>query len=1155
LIIPFLKISQAIFILLVVRDYSPIKFLKLMKKHLLWTVWIMVAGVTITFGQTLTGRVTSNSDGTSLPGVSVLVKGTTNGTTTDMDGKYSINVQSDATLVFSFIGYLAQTISISGRTTLDVAMEEDVAQLGDVVVTALGIKKQKTEINYTAEVTGGDEIVQSSSPNIGQALSGKVAGLNVTQPNGVEGGKTRLVLRGNTSFKGNNEPLIVVDGLQFTNSGGLDNITAGQDWGSALNMINPDIIDEVTILKGPSAAALYGARGANGVIYITTKKGKKRPGLGIEYSVDHRMIQPFGYREVQNTYGAGHPGFYRDSVDPTLPKNANGDNILPSTGSYDGFTNPALGMPARTGVSDFSWFGSGMSWGANMEGQDVIWWDGVKRPYSPQPDNLKEYFRNGNTTTHNISFSGGGDGGTFRVGISRADHDAMVPNSNYDQTSINIGSDLNLSSKVKAQIAVNYINYNRLNSPILGQSDQSWQSWMVYDRPRDWRPLDKNTYQNVDGSRRDFQNFYEGNNFTHIDNYVLYSRNNNWWNYNNNNTTLQRNKLFGTITLNYEITPWLTAMGRLGMDYNTDKYEQKNKPVAVDGLNSGYYRVQNEDMQIQNHDFLLTAHKEGIIDGLDARLGVGGSTYSRNISNINGSTWNWVVPNQYSLSNYGNPADRSVDSRKSEYRINSLFGFMDLAYKKMLFLEVTARNDWSSTLPVDQRSYLFPSVNLGFSFTELQAVKDLNLAWLSFGKIRASYASSAKDLSLADQYAAFPSYSSSTYGGGLVLSLPGNVPATGLKAETTTSYELGFNLGLFNDRVIVDFSTYKGKTVDQLLTAPLAPSAGASSFLFNTGELENKGLELQVDARVIKGSSLSWDLGLRLTKYSNIVKSLGPKGGDGKPLIPQVILDELWGPYGPGIYLREGDAFGTIYGYDFTYAPNGQKILTADGTHYLSTPQKVAIGNATPKALIGLTNSLSYKGLRLSTLVDFKIGGDMYSGTWSNSVFTGQSPITTAEREGGGLPYTDRDGKTANVGVILPGVFQNPDGSFSNNTNVVHYIYKYAGNMGSGWGNIDLGGGQNTFFLNSPAVFDNTFVKMRELSLSYQVPNNILSKARIFQSLNVYVTGRDLFYFYKNIPDNINPEGNNASASNAQGIEWGALPITRTLSLGLRASF
>ena len=440
--------------------------------------------------------------GIPLIGVNVIQKeNPTVGTSTDLDGQFSIQVDSEnSILIFQYLGYMDQEIILGTQRYLEIKMDIASSHLAEVQVTALGIKRQSREIGYSTERFGGEELEKSNAPNVVSALSGRSAGVQIATPNGVDGGTTRITIRGNNNLGSNNQPLIVVDGVPLENSPGLTDIGRGVDWGSAINNINPADIESMNVLKGPTASALYGSRGSNGVILITTKKGKKQKGIGINYSVQHKFIQPFRYRDVQNVYGAGAPSTF---LEPTYPLNADGIPMHPINFYSE---NGPLGE--RT-TSSFGFYGTGVSWGPEMNGQLVEWWDGEIRSFDPQPDNIKAFYKDGHSTTHNLSFSGGGEFGTMRLSLTRTEHDAIIPNSNFNQTNISLGTDLNISEKLDANISINYTDYHRLNSPTLGDDQvNSFAKGVLYSFPRSYKVLEKEINILPNGTRNDYQGKY-----------------------------------------------------------------------------------------------------------------------------------------------------------------------------------------------------------------------------------------------------------------------------------------------------------------------------------------------------------------------------------------------------------------------------------------------------------------------------------------------------------------------------------------------------------------------------------------------------------------------------------------------------------------------
>ncbi|MFV0604734.1 MAG: TonB-dependent receptor plug domain-containing protein, partial [Niabella sp.] len=687
--------------------------------------------------RTVTGTVTDDQ-GEPIANVSFVVKGTTTGGITSGDGSFITTVNgNDAVLVFSSVGYASREVPVGNNSTLNVTLTRSETQgMDEVVVTALGIKRQKRSLGYSTQTINGGDIVQSSAPNIINALSGNVAGAQVVQPNGVDGGTTKIILRGNNSlnFSANNQPLIIVDGMPLENEPGMTSATSGKDWGSAINNINPNDIESMDVLKGPPAAALYGARGANGVIMITLKKGSKKGGLGIDYNFETKLIQPWLYRDVQNTYGGG--GAIND-LEPTLRTNGAGDYVLPSfwvTGMLGATNNPIL----QGGASwdRFSWYGPGASWGPKMEGQDVVWWDGVKRKYSPQPDNLKSFYRNGKTNTHNLAFNAGGDFGSVRVSLTRTDHTSVDYNSGYDQTTANIGANLNISKKIKALVSMSYINYNRLNATELGESDRrqttgrmSSGKYLLYNWGRDYQPIDKYIYQNVDGTQNQFWSKPPGADYTGFNDYEGYGYfYDYWWRLHNNNEYLKRNKILGTVGLTYDITSWLALKGNLSTDMTFNEREQKNKPTDITGITNGLYNHGTGSGKALNADFMLTAHKDELFKDISASATIGGVYWGRNDYFQSMQTNDWQYPWAYTISNIKSTSRITTTENQYKKKIRSTIGILDFGYKNWLFLNLTGRNDISSTLPRATNSYFFPSANMSFVFTDaIPSLKENNV--------------------------------------------------------------------------------------------------------------------------------------------------------------------------------------------------------------------------------------------------------------------------------------------------------------------------------------------------------------------------------------------------------------------------------------------
>ncbi len=1090
----------------------------------------------LAFSQTVTisGKVTSEEDNKGIPGVTIVIKGTLKGTITDLDGFYTLpGVTPADTLKFSFIGFETREVGVGKQLTIDVLLSVSAMNLDEYVVAAFGVKRQKREIGYSTQRIEADVVIRSNPPNILNGMIGRAAGVQVSQGDGLEGSSTRIVIRGNNTLSGKNQPLIVVDNVPLENIPGQENVGRGIDWGNPIADINPLDIETYDVLKGGPSSALYGSRGANGVILITTKRGKKQEGIGVSFSYSYKWIHPYRFREMQNTYGAGGPISF---TPPSFPMN--GDTMLyPGVYGTDNLIINQAGE-TRSTSEEFGYYGSAVSWGPKMNGERVKWWDGKMRAYSPEPDNYKSVFQDGSTQTYNIAASGGNDKGNLRVSITRQDNKAVISNSKFDRTTINLGAGLKISSKVVADLTLSYINYNRLNSPMLGESEESFSKGFLYSWPRSYKGIDRENYANPDGS----QNPQEGYPF-------LYIKPTLWWDYYNNKTTLKRDKYIGSLTLTYDITPWLNIMGRAGRDFNLDQYTTQNKPIDALGIKNGYYANSLNRTYSDVFDVLLTANQEGFLnEKLDVKFTLGANRWDYYLYEIRGHSGTWYFPNRYTFDNYtsptyytnaqgevivNNPGDIPGNMTPGESlvreRTNSVFAYMNLAWDDYLFLELTGRNDWSSTLPPESNSYFYPSVSVSFIASEAFKLKE-KAKWLSLIKLRMGFANSATD---TDPYMLDFNYNSGVFGGAQTASFPGVIPPYRLLPQQVNTWEVGVNLGVFDSRIDLDFTYYNKYCYSQILNnLPVPVSSGASGITINEGVITNTGFEIVLNTVPVQTRNFMIKSGINFSRNNNFVKSMG----DYAEIYP---LADIWGLNGPAMALREGDEYGTIYGYDYVYHENGKPIVNAEGTKYLITDTRVPIGNASPDFIAGWNTEFIYKGFRLAALIDTKWGGDIYCGSYVISLQTGQSPETLLEREGGGLPYTDPAGNTSNIGIILDGVFA--DGT--PNGQVVHYYYKYLPNAG-GWGKL----------LSTPGILENTWVKMREISLSYTLQNRLIDKLKIIRNLTFSVVGRDLFYIYTTLPDKINPEGVMGSG-NAQGFEWASLPGTMSVTFGISATF
>ncbi|MEQ6118221.1 SusC/RagA family TonB-linked outer membrane protein [Reichenbachiella sp. MALMAid0571] len=1087
----------------------------------------------------ISGKVTSDK-GESLPGVSVVIKGTTTGTITDLDGNYSFNAPDDCILVYSFVGFKPQDVPVNGRSTIDLVMETDATELDEVVVTALGVEKNVKAIGYSIETLDGEEISKSSTFNVLGALNGKVAGVQIGDGNGVQGGTTRITIRGNNSLlNGRNQPLIIVDGVAIDNDiAGTDNATSltgnesGKDWGSGINQINPQDIESINILKGANAAALYGVRGGNGVILITTKRGKKGEGIGIDVSMTNMAIETFMFRDVQNRFGQGAT----TAGEPTFPQDDEGNNLLPAV----------------------SYWGSGASWGPEMLGQDVLWWDGVVRPFSPQPDNVKDFFQKGSNKIYNIAFSGASDLGNMRVSITNNKTTPVTPNTEREQTTFSLNSSLNVSSKLRADVVLSYSQSEQLNSPTLGSSEASIGKNLTYNWPRSYRiDLERDSYKLPDGTRAPAGIGYPANNASSGN---LGRTGSFFWDLNENNQTRLRNRLIGSIVLNYDVNDWINVNAKVGLDNYNDDRMSKNTPWDALGLQRGFYQRYLGQSRIENHQVMASATRN-ITPDIIAKLSVGGEYYSQNFQSIQGQSGNanrgfadpylFTFSNiNYALSADGRPPLNFVNNNivpkegVNRKEIQSLFSFLDLSYKDFLFLQGTFRNDWSSTLSTSQSPFNYFSVSGNFNFTDaIETIPDA----ISFGKLRLAYAQSAND---ALPYSTNATYEKGTFGGAITAKVKGSIPTQEIKPERVNSFEAGLNLSFLKDKIRFDGTYYSIVSTDQFVNSPVPLSSGFSTLKINTAELTNEGFELIISATPIRTTNFTWDVSFNMGSNKNYVTRLDDNG-DAEVLR----LGGIFGNNGPAIEARKGEQIGAIVGWDYVYFDengNGEtdgsekrpenRIIDEDGEWYDLTEERVILGNATPDWTGGFSSTLSWKGFTLNTLMDIKMGGDVFFGSYATSVSFGQAPETLVGRnaELGGLAWTDDENVTHNNGLLKPGVYA--DGT--PNDKVVPYWYTH----------LDMFNWGPTSGPVSPSIYEASWVRLRELSLSYNLPQEILSKTGFIKNGSITLIGRDLWFLYNTAPDNLNPSAINGSGI-SQGIEWGQLPTARSYGFNIKLSF
>ncbi len=1000
-------------------------------------------------------------------GASVVIKGTTNGTMTDMNGHFTLEgVKKGDIIQISFIGFATQDIPYTGQTALNVKLEEDAQKLDEVVVTALGMKRDKKALGYAMQELKGDELLSSREPNLANSLSGKVSGLQIVRSSNGVGGSSKIVLRGNNSLTGSNQPLIVVDGTPMDNfTGGVDDVwgNSGADMGNGLSDINPEDIESMTVLKGASAAALYGSRAGNGVILITTKSGKKNEGLGITVNAGITTESIFLKPDMQNSFGQG------------------------SVGAYDNQSR--------------------LSWGPKAEGQTVTDWMGRQVPLRTY-DNIDAFFNTGTSFNEGISFQQNIKGTSVFSSINRSDDAGITPESKLNKTNITLRATtfLDEAEKWKVDAKVNYINLNAHNRPIQGVNPSNAFN-TIYNLPRSLNVADFKNSVDEDGNMI----WWDASKNPQENPYWVTK-------YRQNNDT--RNRLLGNIALKYAPTNWFNIELRGGTDYYTTT---KNEKVYAGGNTtpSGLYSEGSETFYENNYSFLATANKDNLIDRLGGFVTFGGNLMIQRRTKMNASAGELLVPNLFSLNNGINKP--TVTSELIRRKMNSLYGSLQLNWDGYLFLDITARNDWSSTMSKANRSYFYPSVSLSGVISDMVPKLGGQMPeWFTFAKVRASYAEVGNDL---DPYQLYNNFTVGKDENGNTTAAPGNVLYdSSVRSELIKSWEAGFDIRFFNNRLGLDAAWYKTNATRQLLNLPMDPFSGYSSRKVNAGNIQNEGVEISLNGLILDNpKGLSWNSTAQFSLNRNKIIDLYP----GVTLYDIKTLDAIQ------IVAVQGSYYGDIYGQTFQRVedkndPNYGKIIVGEDGLPLITTGKSKVGNQSPYWMLGWTNSFSYKGFNLSFLVDFRIGGDLYSATASNLYTRGNAAGTVVNGE--------------RQDFIVPNsVVQTPNDYTENKVPVTHQNY---------WERI---GSTGNYGLPEMYTYDATNIRLRNITLGYDF-NKAMLKNTPFQRLRLSATCNNVWMIHYNLPG-IDPESVSATNTNATGFENGAAPTSRSFTFNVTVGF
>lgn len=1036
----------------------------------------LLALQTAAWAQTRVNGTVTDANKQALAGVSVLVKGTTTGTSTDGNGNYSLNVPSNSTLVFSFIGYGTKDVIVGNQTKIDVSLLESAEALQEVVVTALGIKKEAKKLGYATTTIAPAAMTENRTPNFMNALQGKIAGVNISGLGTGPAGTSKIRIRGQSSISGQNNPLIVVNGVPIdntnfgTNPGNAasDNsigVRGGgntSDGGDGLSSINPDDIESMTVLKGATAAALYGSRAKDGVIMITTKTKGDSKGIGVTINSNYTNETPLDFTDYQYEYGQGENG-----VRPTAP-------------------NPTSGQ----------W-----SFGEKIQpGMTQVLFDNQVVPYEAQRDRIRKFFRNGSNFTNTVSLAANSDRGGFNLSFANMDSKGIVPNNTFNRKTINLGFAYDLSKKLSFAGNINYSNEYNKNPPNIANQDNSIPT-AIYNMANTM-PFD----------------LLEAKKFNAAGNEYIYSRfmnrTNPYFTLSEQFQNIRRDRIFGNISVKYNLTPWLYVQGRVGQDYWSRDQDYNNFPTgqaslaaAPAGFVNGVYTQESRRFRETNADILIAASKTFGDFGVDINLG-GNQMYRRSDLNSTQVT-DFVVRGLYTVMN-GRVKDPIYGL--SERAVNSVYGSGEFSYKDFLFLNVTARNDWFSTLSPENRSILYPSASLSWVFS--QTFENMP-NWLTFGKIRGAYAEVGSDTDVAPySNNLFYGINANLFAGQPVGGSSGNtLPNPNLRPMRASEKEVGLELKLFQNRVSLDVAVYQKITTDQIVSAQISDASGFVNTLINSGRSRTNGVEMLLGVTPIKTSDFQWEMTLNGSyNKTKVLSLLSETPGERITVGTHVFNGEL----------RQvvGQEMGQIYGFGFRRDAQGRQVFGANGIP-LRTADLISYGTALPRWIGGINNSFNYKGINVSFLIDFKLGNTVLSGTNFNAVRHGLHKMTLPGRDQGG--------------IIGDGVNERGE------PNTVK------ANPQDYWSVV------RSLALVEPIVYDGGYWKLRQITAGYDL-TKYLPKNIGIKGAKVSLVANNVFLLKKWI-DNIDPETFGYSSDNLVGMESTGLPSTRSMGFNVNLKF
>lgn len=1008
-------------------------------------------------------------------GATVVEKGTpNNGTVTDIDGNFTLTVKSGATLVISYVGMKSVEVKASS-SPVTVVLEDDSKALNEVVVTALGIKRDRKALGYGLDEVKGDAFEKAKETNVINSMAGRVAGLVVSQTAGGASGSTRVILRGSTEMTGNNQPLYVVDGVPLDNTNfGSASTAGGYDLGDGISSINPDDIESMSVLKGPAASALYGSRASHGVILITTKKADGKGKFSVEYNgtltIDQQLSK---WDDIQQVYGMGSNGTY----------------------SIDAISN------------------TNKSWGPKADGSNMLkYFDGVERPYLIIPNNTSGFFRTGLTANNTVAVSANYKNSGMRFTFSDMRNKDIVPNADMSRDIFNLRSNSTLG-KVDLDFSVNYTHEDVNNRPALGDSKSNiGKNLMTLATTYDQLWL--RTYQDENG---------EYSNWNGMDPYNV----NPYWDVYKNSNTSDKDLIRFHASAIWNINPHLKIKGTAGTEFNWFTFQDFKAPTTP-GYEAGYLQRSKFENRMYNFELLATYNNRW--GDFDFTGTFGGNIYKVDNKTMITTAKDMQIRDVIAIMSFN---ETSIEENSYRKQINSVFGAVNFGWRSLIYLDATLRGDQSSTLPLNNNIYVYPSVSGSFVFSELINKKNI----LPYGKFRLSWAQVGSD---TDPYQLGLVYTKSkfTYPGYTIGYINNEtIPNKNLKPTRTNSFEAGFETKFFNSRIGLDFTYYNQISKDQIMGIASSWATGYPYRLINAGEIQNQGIEITLNTRPIQIGDFAWDLNFNFAKNSNKVKKL----------VDDMDMFELekasW--LDVQIAAKVGENFGSIVGPDFVRNEKGDILIDPQTGLPEYDKSNHVLGNASWDWTGGISTALHYKNFSLSALFDIKVGADLYSMSARAAYESGKSKATMEgrdawyaseeQRQAAGIPKGSDNWKPTG-GFIAPGVIDNGDGTYRPNDIII--------NPEDYWMSVCR---------NAPSMFiyDNSYIKCREIVLSYQFPKKWLGK--VLQDMSVSFVARNPFIVWKNIP-NIDPDSNYNNTT-GMGLEYGSLPSRKSYGINVNIKF